>query len=236
VWSASATVRINAQPTAAINGNPSNTCIAPCTVNFTATVFGGTAPFNFTWNFGDGSGPGFNQYSLHEYRAVGNFSVSVATVDALGVTAPLAFYPAKIGSPLQVQLVADPSTTTRGSRVTFQGAASGGFGLYAFQWSGLPTPCASQDSPTLVCSPNESGTFVVTLQVTDRYGFHSATSVTFVVRPPNSFDWVPILVTVGLLGTAGIAAAVWLSRRFRRRRAERTSSEKSGLTGPPSAT
>ncbi len=52
-------------------------------VNFTAKVFGGTAPFTFAWDFGDGQTTTASTTSvLHTYAAPGNLTVTLVATDS----------------------------------------------------------------------------------------------------------------------------------------------------------
>ncbi len=53
-------------------------------VHFTASVAGGTAPFLYGWNLGDGSPPLTGQTVTHTFTATGTFTVTLAISDACG--------------------------------------------------------------------------------------------------------------------------------------------------------
>ncbi len=55
-------------------------------VSFNASVTGGTAPYRFSWDFGDGS-TGALSAGSHTYGSSGNYSVSLTVVDSMGVSA-----------------------------------------------------------------------------------------------------------------------------------------------------
>jgi PKD repeat protein len=50
-------------------------------VTFSAVVFGGTAPFVYVWNFGDGM-PGGGNPVTHSFQTKGNYSVTVTVTDS----------------------------------------------------------------------------------------------------------------------------------------------------------
>jgi len=54
-------------------------------VAFYGTAFGGTAPYTYQWNFGDG-GVSNNAYAMHTYAAGGTYTVTLTTTDASGCT------------------------------------------------------------------------------------------------------------------------------------------------------
>jgi len=57
--------------------------VLPFEINFEAGVSGGTPPFSFTWNFGDG-GSSTLQNPVHLYRESGKYTVWLGVLDASG--------------------------------------------------------------------------------------------------------------------------------------------------------
>jgi len=51
-------------------------------VNFTATASGGTPPYSFSWNFGDGQ-TGIGQVAFHTFTSPGSYTVRVNVTDSL---------------------------------------------------------------------------------------------------------------------------------------------------------
>ncbi len=58
-----------------------------------------------------------------------------------------------------------------GQTVKFSTSAAGGSGGYGYTWLGLPSGCISTSTAALDCTPTGAGTFKITVQVTDAYGF-----------------------------------------------------------------
>lgn len=58
-------------------------------VPFTANATGGTRPYNFTWNFGDGTPPSYAANPSHTYAHPfqGLYNVTLKVVDAKGTSA-----------------------------------------------------------------------------------------------------------------------------------------------------
>lgn len=59
---------------------------APLAVSFTGGASGGTSPYQFTWNFGDGS-TSTAQNPSHTYSSSGTFTATLTVTDASGATA-----------------------------------------------------------------------------------------------------------------------------------------------------
>jgi PKD repeat protein len=87
--------------------------------------------------------------------------------------------------------------------------ATGGAGPTTYAWSGLPSPCLSNDSDVLACIPQEVGTYNVTVTVADAGGTDSETSTLTVVpsmggsasqRPPGMHGR---LISGGLIDPVG---------------------------------
>src|SRR5438552_2763092 len=87
---ANATQSLTVSPplfTLAITGPSSG--VAGAKINFTATASGGSSPYSFTWNFGDGTadvagGSTNPNAQSHTYTKTGTFTVKVNATDSTG--------------------------------------------------------------------------------------------------------------------------------------------------------
>jgi PKD repeat protein len=61
--------------------------IVPATFEFEANVTGGTEPYTYSWNFGDGSGESNEQTVSHTFDEAGTYNVGVIVIDSTGRTA-----------------------------------------------------------------------------------------------------------------------------------------------------
>src|SRR4029077_18316243 len=126
-----------------ITGGVSPLCPAatPCTITFaptnptvgqsitfTANVNGGTTPYTFSWNFGDGSALGTTNPVSHSYAVKGTFTVTLTITDSSTPTHQTATVTATVTvTPLALAVaVAGPTTGTTGTAVTFTATGSGG--------------------------------------------------------------------------------------------------------------
>lgn len=240
VWSASTAVLVNGRLTRVGIGpetGSSNTGIVPWNTTLIATWSGGTAPFEFSWNFEDGSANGSGNPVTHEFTAVGDFDVNLTVTDALGETSS-ARDRVSSAPPLSVEVGASPSSVELGAPVTFQVTAGGGFPPYSYLWSGLPSACAATDSPTISCSPQMAGSYDVSVQVTDQFGNNLSQSTMLIVRAPGPASTSSLLgwIVAGVvLGATAVLVAVWAVLRSRRARSKPLPNPPTPPVPPPRA-
>src|SRR5439155_19945980 len=84
--SASIVISVNTVPTVAAAANRVGGD-APVSVSLSAIPAGGTSPYAFSWNFGDGSLPSTVQNPGHVYAVAGTFTAQLTLTDAAGHTA-----------------------------------------------------------------------------------------------------------------------------------------------------
>jgi PKD repeat protein len=137
-------------------------------VTFTGSVAGGTSPYSYSWNYGDGA-TGSGQTVTHSYSSAGSFAVTltvkdsgspqqtVTTQQTISITSP--------PPPLSASVTYSPSSPQMGQQVTFSGSASGGTSPYSFHWSFGDGSSGSGSSVMHMYS--SAGSFTVTLTVTD---------------------------------------------------------------------
>jgi YVTN family beta-propeller protein len=75
-----------------------------------------------------------------------------------------------------------PSTVDVGTLTTLSVRASGGSGALHYAYSGLPTGCSTADQATLPCLPTASGSWTVSVRVTDSVGVAVQASLLLVVN------------------------------------------------------
>jgi PKD repeat protein len=85
VASATNTLTVASPVSASFTYSPSNPA-ALSSVQFTASATGGTAPYNYSWVFGDGT-TGTGASVSHSYLLPGTYTVSLTVVDANGLSA-----------------------------------------------------------------------------------------------------------------------------------------------------
>ncbi|MGC2035592.1 MAG: carboxypeptidase regulatory-like domain-containing protein [Thermoplasmata archaeon] len=140
---------------------------------------------------------------------------------------------------------ANPSgEITLGNATELSVQVSGGAIPLSYQYSGLPSGCASTNGSTLYCRPTSAGAYNVTATVTDAYGRSDHQSLELIVTGPGSRltgtsvvsplrmlleNWMILLPAVGAVLLAVGASIVW-----RRRTRSGTTRAPSGKGGPTS--
>src|SRR6266516_893834 len=163
-------------PSVAITSAPSTGTVGAA-VSFTATASGGTTPYSFSWNFGDGTGnvaggaTNPNTQS-HTYANAGTFTVHVNVTDT---NAKLASASTTITiTTVTVVFTVAPTTGTVNTAVSFTAQASGGTAPFTFSWN-FGDGTANVNGGT--ANPNTQshtyavkGTFTVRVNATDATG------------------------------------------------------------------
>jgi len=99
---------------------------------------------------------------------------------------------------LSATLTADPANLSLGASTTLTTSTAGGTAPYSYVYTGLPMGCVTSSTVDLSCTPSVSGTFTVTVNVTDHAGAHALAHATLRVSSPP-----------GTAGTSGLTAWEW---------------------------
>ena len=153
--------------------------VAPFSVTFTSNVSGGVAPFAYQWVFGDDLSADAADVS-HTYESTGSFTATVWVNDSQGLGAHTSVVVQAVTGWASV-LTATAWAAELGQSVVLNDSASGGVPPYTYAWSGLPAGCASANVPLLVCTPSATGTFAVSVAVTDGQNVSISRSHVFTV-------------------------------------------------------
>ena len=135
-----------AQLTVNASGSPLSG-VAPLTVNFTSTVSGGTLPYTWAWDFGDG-GAAAVQNPQYVYNTPGTYMVNLLVVDANGLTGVATLGPIVVFLPVEV--IANQTCGEAYLNVCFS-ANPGGTPPYSYTWDfgdgTFPTPNVNDPLP-----------------------------------------------------------------------------------------
>jgi PKD domain len=114
--------------------------------------------------------------------------------------------------PSIISFKATPASPDLGQRIAFVVSASGGNGSLTYAYASLPTGCSSTNSSSFSCTPTSSGTYEVTVTVTDQ-GRETANSTVGVSIGPSRVIGLPEAMGLAVIfgGILAIGAAAILS-------------------------
>ncbi|MBD0741464.1 hypothetical protein BG418_08170 [Streptomyces sp. CBMA152] len=177
-----------ATPLSASAGASPTTGNAPLAVNFTGSASGGTAPYHYSWDFGDGSAANTAQNPTHTYSTAGTYTATLTVTDSASpahtATSTVALNVSAVGNPLAASASAAPTSGQVPLNVSFTGTATGGTPSYSYSWDfGDGSAANTAQNPTHTYST--AGTYTATLTVTDSSTpAKSATSTVTITASP----------------------------------------------------
>jgi PKD repeat protein len=152
---------------------------------FTATLSGGTAPYTFYWNYGDGTSESTARLNPnHVYEASGNYTALVCVTDANGLTASSSVL-ISVANVAPTVTITAPEIGYKNASVYFMVTASdpssadwqAGF-TYNWNFGDGTTGTAKGTSETLSHIYKSAGTYTVTATATDQGGATSVLATT----------------------------------------------------------
>lgn len=181
---ATSTLWITVGFSATIQASPTSG-FGPLDVDFTSTVSGGTAPYTYAWNFGDGSTSTAANPS-HTFASGGKYGVVLNVTDSAASTASTAILWITVYSPsFSVQARAAPTSGVVPLDVLFNATASGGVSPISWRWNCSTTGWLSNaENPSHTF--NQSGSYLVWLEATDSVGDLASTTLWITVSNTNS--------------------------------------------------
>jgi len=149
------------------------------TVSFTGTAVGGTAPYTYSWNFGDG-GSATGLTATHSYTTAGTFTTTLTVTDSTGSSTKssqtIAITPI-LSLTASFRFV--PTQPLTNQSIVFIGTATGGVSPYNYNWNFGDGNSVTGQTPSH--SYATSGTFTVSLEVTDSLNTSIVTSQSIIV-------------------------------------------------------
>ncbi len=147
-----------------------NSVTTATTVSFTTSVTGGTSPYNYGWDLGDGASSSGARTS-HLYPYPGTYTIQLTVTDNNRQSYSTSQTVTVIGSqmqPLSADFNYQPTQTSVDATVTFTAAAIGGAGPYAYDWDLGDGSAATGTS--LGHLYTKAGNYTVVLTTTDSLG------------------------------------------------------------------
>jgi len=231
------TVTAPSQPRASFTFSPSSPSQGT-TISFTPNVGGGTLPYSYSWDFGDGATSSV-AYPSHLYTLSGSYTIQLTVTDNTGQSTSTFQTITVVGpqiQPLTASFDYQPSLTTVGATITFTAVAAGGTGPYIYNWRLGDGSTASGTSIGHMYM--KAGNYTVILTTTDYLGETTTSSMSLSVsggstapsqpstQPPSNPSsggtcilcdasrLVPTLslLTIGLFGGGFLSVGIFLSK------------------------
>jgi hypothetical protein len=182
-------------------------------------AFGGVAPYTYSWNLLPPGCPSSNHTTLTCSPSVANtYQISATVKDAAGASMTSAATPWVVAGPPSVSaFTLLPSPALVSQRVSVNVTVTGGSAPYSFRFAGLPPGCNSQNLSAFSCFPQSTGSFAVTVNITDADNLsasaHTTLSVSVTVTGGTAL-WE--YAVEGLLLLALLGVVIYILRRKRR--------------------
>jgi PKD repeat protein len=199
--STTATVVSSSGPPVA-NAGASQSANEGTAVQFGGSVAGGTAPFTYSWSFGDGTSASGSLTPSHTYVSAGNFTVVLSVRDALNRVST-STTSAAIGRVNPVANINGPYSGTAGSAIAFSATSTSAGATFSWTFGDGTTATGSSPSHTF----SSPGTYVVGLAVTDTLGNTTNATTVATVSPTSVSNvtidstWLSNHASVGTGGT-----------------------------------
>src|SRR5437899_4490461 len=162
--------------TASFTESLSNSVVGQ-TVSFTGSASGGTAPYNYAWNFGDSS-TGSGSSASHVYQTAGVYTVVLTVTDGAGHVAN-ASNTVTVTLPLSASFTYSPSNPAPLTNIQLTATATGGTAPYSYSWDfGDATTGTGATATHSYLLP---GSYTVTLTVVDANGLTTRATTTLTV-------------------------------------------------------
>ncbi|MCI4347463.1 MAG: hypothetical protein L3J97_02445, partial [Thermoplasmata archaeon] len=139
-------------------------------VTFAVVASSGSGGFSYTWSGLPGGCTGTTALVSCTPGSAATLTVKVTVMDSNGAsvtTGTLSF--TVFADPTVAKPTASSVSVDVGQSVTIGAVATSGSGGYAYLWSGLPTGCSGTTS-SISCTVSGSGTFTISVRVTDSNG------------------------------------------------------------------
>ena len=161
-------VHVNTALDAAFSASPLEGVAGVTEFTFTDETSGGTPPYTYEWDFGDG-GSSTLQNPAHTYADAGTYTVSLTVTDSLldgTINTETKTGYIKVYEPLDAEFTASPLEGVAGvTEFAFTDATTGGKAPYTYEWNFGDGGSSALQNPTHTYAG--AGTYTVSLTVTD---------------------------------------------------------------------
>jgi PKD repeat protein len=150
--------------------------VAPATFEFEANITGGTEPYTYLWDFGDGSEESDEQTVLHTFEEAGIYNVTLTATDTddqdasasieISVEEAPPALPPTIAEPLTVGIISNSTEGVAPATFEFEANITGGTEPYTYLWN-FGDGSEESDEQTVLHTFEEAGIYNVTLAATD---------------------------------------------------------------------
>ncbi len=165
-----------------LTANP-NPIEANAPLTLTAGLAGGAPPVSFLFS---GLPPGCRaaDSALLQCRPtrVGNYTIHLLATDGLGRTATGSTL-LRVGPSASLVLIASPTATDVEAPIQLHLSVTGGIPPFSYGFSDLPPGCASNNTPSLTCTPTFPGTYTILGAAEDAQGSISTAQTNLTVNP-----------------------------------------------------
>lgn len=175
---------------------------------FTTTPTGGLAPYTLSYSGLPANCPSQDSPTLSCAPQVpGSYVVTVRIVDSLGVDSSAEASMTVVAHVTVSTLSASPGAIDLGQTTSISAVVGGGFAPFTFGFSGVPTGCPSVNSATYSCTPSETGTYPVSVQVSDWLGYSAQGLSALTINPdPTVTAFAPSTPAITLGDSVTFAA------------------------------
>jgi PKD repeat protein len=147
----------------------------PLAVSFTGSAYGGTSPYSYSWQFGDGSSSSA-QNPTHTYTQAGQFSAVLSVTDNENNQDTFSInIQVTNTTPVSAGIIASPTSGKTPLEVSFTGTASGGVTPYSYRWVFGDGGTSTAKNPSHTYS--SPGSFTAVFTVTDSQSNQDSASI-----------------------------------------------------------
>src|SRR5215217_3930908 len=189
--------------------------IAPATFEFQANLTGGTEPYTYLWDFGDGSEGSDEQSVAHTFEEAGIYNITLAATDTDNQNASDSIEinveaPPPIAEPLTAEIISNATEGIAPATFEFQSNLTGGTGPYTINWD-FGDGSEGSDEQSVSHTFEEAGIYNVVVTVTDENGQEASNNLEITVNEPPSPPPITEPLTAEIISNAteGIAPATF---------------------------